>query len=106
MDGQHSFAADYSAFWTRLYTLHIRLTALARDRDLGGNMIEGGKAAAILIIIGFLVFIVWAKSLHGKAALRSAFGDPYASHAKSKPKPRKRPSGRSTKPGPQKRSGR
>jgi hypothetical protein len=61
-------------------------------------MIEGGKAAAIIVIASFVVFIVWAKTAAGRAALRSAFGEP--SSTKSIPRkgataPRKKPTQKS-----------
>jgi hypothetical protein len=65
-------------------------------------MIEGGKAAAIIVITAFVVFIVWAKTTHGKEAMRSAFGEPYS----GKSKPRKRATSRSKKAAPRKRSAR
>ena len=38
---------------------------------------EGGALAiAVLIIAGFIVFILWAKTATGKTSLRNTLGDP------------------------------
>ena len=62
--------------------------------------VDGKMAAAVLIIATFVGFILWAKTRAGRAALKSAFGEPYPKQAKGRvpqktkgaaaPTPRKR----------------
>ena len=39
-------------------------------------MIDGALAVAVLVIVGFALFIFWAKSESGRKALRSSLGEP------------------------------
>ncbi len=41
-------------------------------------MMDGGLAIAIVIIVGFALFIVWAKSASGRSTLRSTLGEPHS----------------------------
>jgi len=57
---------------------------------------EGGTLAiAILIIVGFIVFIVWAKTASGQKSLRKTFGEPGG--VKHRPRATKRSSGPAAK---------
>jgi hypothetical protein len=37
---------------------------------------EGGLALALVVIVAFGAFILWAKTAAGRRALKNAFGDP------------------------------
>ena len=50
---------------------------------------SGSLAIAILIILGFVLFIAWAKTPRGKSVLRESLGPPDADK-KKRPAPRKR----------------
>ena len=60
----------------------------------------GGLAIAVLIILGFAGFVLWAKTPRGKQTLRESFGEPNAGAKKRTPAPRKRPASRANPPAP------
>ena len=39
---------------------------------------DSGLAFAVIIIVAFAVFIVWAKSASGRTTLRSTLGEPHS----------------------------
>ncbi|HZO90571.1 MAG TPA: hypothetical protein VFB38_19745 [Chthonomonadaceae bacterium] len=41
-------------------------------------MFDGAVGIAVVVIIGFAVFIVWAKSQRGQATLRNTLGEPHS----------------------------
>jgi predicted lipid-binding transport protein (Tim44 family) len=57
----------------------------------------GGLAIGILIILGFVGFVLWAKTPPGKRALEESFGAPDAA-VKKREAPRKRPASSRAKP--------
>lgn len=41
-------------------------------------MIDGAVGIAIVIIVGFAIFIFWAKTATGKTTLRNTLGEPHS----------------------------
>lgn len=46
---------------------------------------EGSLAFALIIILGFGAFIVWAKSTYGQSTLKRTFGEPGGARRRTHP---------------------
>ena len=57
----------------------------------------GGLAIGVLIILGFVGFVLWAKTPQGKRTLEESFGAPDAA-LKKRTAPRRRPASSRAKP--------
>lgn len=59
---------------------------------------DGLLAATVLVILGFVVFIVWAKSEAGKSTLRSSLGEPAGFHKTRRTLKKRPPSSKPSTP--------